>query len=358
MCEYTVLKKNITASPRGLLCAFAASAGFLHAQVEDAVQRSRLPEYTTIPAALPQEQTPSNGLPAADSMRTWTVSHGDSFADRYSALAQINRENVKNLREAWTFHSGDATGNIQANPIVVDGVMFGPTPGRAIVAIDASNGTQLWRFQLEAVEQPRIEDSPARRGLVYWQGTKGHPARIVFSSGDWVYALDPKSGRPMADFGVDGRAPLPTGGTAVGVIWRGTYIVPGLLGDVFAYTHRHRPRAFGVSTPSLNRARRARTRGREPGMATERIAGEACPSTRNAASSLPQLGMRCRISSASTASETIFTRTASCARRSKREAAVVFPKCSTRHLGPRLPCPARPPDRNARCPENRCCRVP
>ena len=235
MCEHTVLKKSITAFPRGLLCAFAASAGFLHAQVEDAVQRSRLPEYKTIPAALPQEQTPTNGLPAADSMRTWSVSHGDSFADRYSALAQINRENVKNLREAWTFHSGDAYGNIQANPIVVDGVMFGPTPGRAIVAIDASNGTQLWRFQLEAVEQPRIEDSPARRGLVYWQGTKDHPARIVFSSGDWVYALDPKTGRPMADFGVNGRAPLPTGGTAVGVIWKGTYIVPGLLGDVFAY---------------------------------------------------------------------------------------------------------------------------
>jgi quinoprotein glucose dehydrogenase len=207
----------------------------MRAQVEDAGQRFRLPEFYTIPAATPQEQTPTNGLPAAESLRTWTVSHGDSFADRYSALAQINRENVRNLREAWTYHSRDAYGNIQANPIVVDGVMFGPTPGRAIVAVDASNGTELWRFQLEPVEQPRIEDSPARRGLVYWPGTGAHPARIVFSSGDWVYALDPKTGHPMADFGVHGRAPLPTGGTAVGVIWKNTYIVPGLLGDIFAF---------------------------------------------------------------------------------------------------------------------------
>ena len=224
-----------TVFPRGWLCAFAALTCGVRAPAEDAAQRSQLPEFKLIPAALPREQTPTNGLPAAGSLRTWTVSHGDSFADRYSALAQINRENVKNLREAWTYHSRDGIGNIQANPIVVDGVMYGPTPGRAIVAIDASNGTELWRFQLEPVEQPRIEDAPARRGLVYWPGTGDHPARVVFSSGDWVYALDPKTGHPMADFGVNGRAPLPTGGTAVGVIWKGAYIVPGLLGDVFAF---------------------------------------------------------------------------------------------------------------------------
>lgn len=219
----------------GLLLAIMGLAGTLRAQVEDASQRSKLPEYQTIDAATPQEQTPSNGLPAAETLSTWTVSHGDAFADRYSALSQINRENVRSLREAWTYHSRDAHGNIQANPIVVDGVMFGPTPGRAIVALDAAKGTELWRFQLEAVAQPRLEDSPARRGLVYWAGNGPHPARIVFTSGDWVYALDPKTGQPLADFGENGRVPLPTGGTAVGVIWKDRLIVPGLKGDIFAY---------------------------------------------------------------------------------------------------------------------------
>jgi len=218
-----------------LLFALAALAGTAGAQVENAAQRSRMPLYVTIPAATPQEQTPSNGLPAAETLQTWTVSHGDPFADRYSALTQINRDNVKSLREAWTYHSRDAMGNIQANPIVVDGVMFGPTPGRAIVALDASKGTELWRFQLDAVKEPRMQDSPARRGLVYWPGTKEHPARIVFASGDWVYALDPKTGHPLADFGVEGRTPLPTGGTAVGVVWKDTFVVPGLLGDIFGY---------------------------------------------------------------------------------------------------------------------------
>ncbi len=217
------------------LLALMAFARILGAQVEDPAQRSKLPEYQTIGAATPQEQTPTNGIPAAESRSTWTVSHGDSFADRYSALSQINRQNVGSLREAWTFHSQDALGNIQANPIVVDGVMFGPTPGRAVVALDAAKGTELWRFQLEAVEQPGLEDAPARRGLVYWAGQGAHPARIVFTSGDWVYALDPRTGRPLADFGANGRAPLPTGGTAVGVIWKDTFIVPGLKGDIFSY---------------------------------------------------------------------------------------------------------------------------
>jgi len=157
-------RRGDTVALGGLLCAFAALTCAMPAQVEDAGQRSRLPEYKTIPAAEPQEQTPANGLPAAGSLRTWTVSHGDSFADRYSALTQIDRGNVKNLREAWTYHSRDGNGNIQANPIVVAGVMFGPTPGRAIVAINASDGTELWRFQLEAVAQPRQDETPARRG--------------------------------------------------------------------------------------------------------------------------------------------------------------------------------------------------
>jgi quinoprotein glucose dehydrogenase len=218
-----------------VLCALSAVACPVLAQVEDAGQRAQLPQYQTIPAATEQEQTPTNGLPAADTLQTWTVSHGDPFADRYSALTQINRGNVNLLREAWTYHSGDGMGNIQANPIIVDGVMFGPTPGRAIVAVDASSGAERWRFPLDAVERPRMQDAPARRGLVYWPGKGNHPARIVFGSGDWVYALDPKTGHPIADFGVGGRAPLPTGGTAVGVIWEDTYIVPGLLGDIFGY---------------------------------------------------------------------------------------------------------------------------
>jgi len=218
-----------------LLGGTALGAADGNGQIEDAAERAKLPLFQVIPAASAAELTPSNGMPAAASLRSWTVSHGDAGSRRYSALDQINRSNVGQLRMAWTYHSKDGRGNIQANPIIVDGVMFAPTVGRAIVAIDATNGAELWRFQLETPPRLGLEDAPARRGLVYWPGEGAHRPRLVFACGKWVYALDPKTGRPLADFGEQGRTALPTGGTAVGVIWKNTFIVPGLTGDIFAY---------------------------------------------------------------------------------------------------------------------------
>lgn len=233
----------MSASPAstGLLACALLTAGVCGAdvpprmRVEDAIARAQFPEFQLIPAATPEELAPATGQPAAGSLRTWTVSHGDAGARRYSALAQINRANVKNLQPAWVYHSNDGRGNIQCNPIVVDGVMFAPTVGRALVAVDATNGKELWRHQLETPAQMSLDEAPARRGLVYWPGNDAHPARIIFASGKWIYALEPKSGRLLPDFGVNGRSPLPTGGTAVGVIWQDTYIVPGFSGDIFAY---------------------------------------------------------------------------------------------------------------------------
>lgn len=212
--------------------------------VEDAAARAALPPQQVIPAAHLAELTPADGRVPAGSFRTWTVSHGDAGARRYSALDQINRGNVARLETAWTYRSEDGSANratwrgIQANPVVVDGIMYAPTAGRAIVAVDARFGREIWRYQVETPPRIGLQDAPARRGLVHWPGRDGHGPRIVFASGEWVYALDPTSGRPIPNFGENGRTPLPTGGTAVGVIWETSYIVPGLSGDLFSYDLR------------------------------------------------------------------------------------------------------------------------
>jgi quinoprotein glucose dehydrogenase len=200
--------------------------------------REALPQYQVIPAAKPEELTAANGRPVAAALTTWTQSHGDMGARRYSALTQINRGNVGQLREAWSYHSGDGQGHLQSNPIVVDGVLYAPTVGRAIVALDAATGRELWRHQLEAATHLRLEDAPARRGLMFWRGDGTAPPRVLFTCGNWIYALDPRTGRPVESFGEKGRAPLPTGGTAVGVIWRDVLVVPGFLGDIFGYDVR------------------------------------------------------------------------------------------------------------------------
>ena len=191
-------------------------------------------DYQTIPAARTDELTPANGWPALDHYRDWSRSLGGPTSNRFSTLDQITPENVTRLEVAWTYRSKDGAGNLQSNPIVVDGVMFAPTAGHAIVALDAATGIERWRYRPEK-QSNRLEDLPARRGLIYWRGTDAVGPRLIFSTGNWVYSLDPKTGRPIESFGREGRAELPTGAGVTGAVWKDTLVVPGFARDVFGY---------------------------------------------------------------------------------------------------------------------------
>lgn len=202
--------------------------------VEDAGARAKLPLHQVIPAAKPDELTPANGLPSNDTFQVWHRSHGDNGGARYSALTQIDRQNVTNLRTAWIYESNDGKGNIQCNPIIVNGVMFAPTPGKHVVAVNAETGRELWRFQPEG--------RPAFRGLIYWPGRDGATERLFFCAGKFVYALDPRTGRAVPEFGQGGRAVLPGlaqgdfgAATAGPAIFERTVIVPGFEKDVWAF---------------------------------------------------------------------------------------------------------------------------
>ena len=216
---------------------WVVSTSWLAAQTEDAAARAQLPEFRTIPAATPDQLTPTAGQPEAATFTAWTRSQGDNGARRYSALRQITRENVGELAMAWTFRSGDGAANVQCTPIVVDGVLFAPTPGRAIVAIDAATGVEKWRRKIPDLRNG-LQDSPARRGLVFWPGDAAHPGRLLFGAGDWIYALDPKSGEPVAEFGVAGRVPIATGATAAGAVFQQVFVTTGLSGDVYGFDVR------------------------------------------------------------------------------------------------------------------------
>jgi glucose dehydrogenase/sugar phosphate isomerase/epimerase len=208
--------------------------------IEDAQARAALPEFKEIPAAKTGELTASSGWPRTGLMTNWHRSLGDATSSRFSALTQINRETVKRLEVAWTYHSKDGTANIQCNPIIVDDVMFAPTAGNHIVALNAATGAELWRFKPELRKGGmRLEDFPARRGLLYWPGTAGAGARILFTCGNWIYALDPKTGRSLSNFGENGRTFLPAGGTVAGAVYKQVLVVPGFNRDVFGYDVRN-----------------------------------------------------------------------------------------------------------------------
>jgi quinoprotein glucose dehydrogenase len=202
--------------------------------IEDAAAREKLSLYKTIPAATPEELTPANGFPTRDTFITWHRSHGDNGGTRYSALDQINRHTVTNLEVAWIYHSRDGSNNIQCNPIIVKGVMYAPTPGQFLVAVNAEDGRELWRF--------KPEGRPAYRGLIYWPGGDGAGERVMFCAGRFLYALEPASGRPVAGFGQGGKTLLPGraqgdfgAATAAPAAFKRMIVVPGFEKDVWGF---------------------------------------------------------------------------------------------------------------------------
>ena len=205
--------------------------------VEDPSARAALPELRTIPAVTEEEISPVVPLDWAP-FKGWSRSQGDNGSRRYSSLNQINRGNVAALREAWTFRSADGAANIQCTPVIVNGVLYAPTPGLALVAVDALTGVEKWRFQVPKPERMRNEDAVARRGLVYWPGDAENAPRLLVGAGDWIYAVDPVGGTALKAFGSDGRTYISKGATISGVVYKNTYVVGGVRGGVFGYDVR------------------------------------------------------------------------------------------------------------------------
>lgn len=194
-------------------------------KAEDPAERAKFPEFKTIPAGKLEEFTVVSDSENLGADKNWTRSHGDQAGTRFSHLTQITPENVAKLKPVWTYHSKDGNANIQCNPVIVDGVIYAPTAGQHIVAIDGRTGAEKWRF--------KPEGKPAYRGLMHWKNPNGGE-RLLFSSGKYFYALDPKDGKPVATFGDNGR--IESGEVVVApVVCRGVLAMPGFNGDVFGF---------------------------------------------------------------------------------------------------------------------------
>ncbi|NUS47296.1 MAG: PQQ-binding-like beta-propeller repeat protein [Gemmatimonadaceae bacterium] len=142
----------------------------------------------------------------------WLATGADRGNTHYSPLSEIDRDNVAGLRVAWTYRTGDLPaggGQIQATPIIVGGILYTTTPGLAVVALRADSGTLLWRFQPPASRSRGPSWSQVNRGVVYW--ARGDDARILYTAGRFLYALDARTGRSVRTFGDSGAVDLARG---------------------------------------------------------------------------------------------------------------------------------------------------
>jgi quinoprotein glucose dehydrogenase len=134
----------------------------------------------------------------------WPVYGGGPESGRYSPLTQINRTNVKHLKVAWTFDASDGveTSELEVNPIVVHGTLYTTTVSLNVVALDAATGALRWRFDPHHGRSVRGGGGRIR-GVTYWSDDRGDE-RIFVGAHQFLYALDAKTGRPIAGFGAGG----------------------------------------------------------------------------------------------------------------------------------------------------------
>ncbi len=182
----------------------------------------------------------------------WPVYGGQVEGDHYSPLSQINRGNVHRLKEAWKFDAAEE-GGLETNPIIIGRTLFAYTPSQKVIALEASTGKLLWKFD------SGVHSSQPARGLAYW--SDGKHARILAGVMNYLYALDAESGKVIPSFGEQGRIDLRKGLrgdylsqsialTSPGIIYQDLIIVGGRNPE----TYPSPPgdiRAFDVRTGGL-----------------------------------------------------------------------------------------------------------
>lgn len=156
----------------------------------------------------------------------WPRYTRDLAGTHYSPLTQINTRNVSKLAQAWSFKVRPEGGGAivsSATPIVVDGLLYLPI-GNAVVALEPDTGKEIWRHE--------VTEGLARRAVSYWPGDKDHPARIFYSNGKTLVALNAKTGEVEAGFGEDGKVDLGVPYNSPPTIYKNVLIVGANTGEM------------------------------------------------------------------------------------------------------------------------------
>lgn len=139
------------------------------------------------------------GMAAAD----WTAYGGSAFGQRYSALRQITPENVGRLEQAWHFQTGDVRGRpgdpvettFEVTPLKIGNRLFLCTPHQNVIALNATTGEQLWRYD------PKIQDQLALQHLtcrgLSWQPPREGPGAAPAASAPAAAQPGPVAAAPV-----------------------------------------------------------------------------------------------------------------------------------------------------------------
>ncbi len=166
--------------------------------------------------AASQVSATPDGVPPGE----WHAYGRTGYGQRYSPLNQLTPANVNQLQVAWQFHTGDLRGKPgdpvettdEVTPLKIDNRLFLCTPHQSVIALDATTGAQIWRYDTQVADKLALQHLTCR-GLSY-QAPKAAtatsapaaqptcPAKLFMPTADGrLVALDPKTGTLCSNFG-------------------------------------------------------------------------------------------------------------------------------------------------------------
>ena len=147
----------------------------------------------------------------------WQSWGNDPGGAKYSALKQINKNNVAQLKVAWTYHTGEISDGktiptktaFETTPLMSDGVLYFTTPFARLIAIDAETGKELWAFDPK-LDKNRTANLHINRGAALW--TDGKQKRLFYGTlAGRLYSINAVNGRAVDSFGDGGSIDLRVG---------------------------------------------------------------------------------------------------------------------------------------------------
>ena len=195
----------------------------------------------------------------------WGAWGRNTHGDRYAQFDQINRNNVKDLKVAWTFRTGDLAINgaeYQVTPLKIDDTVYLCTPFNKVFALNPETGEQKWAFD------PQLKPGAGQgdggkgwqrcRGVAYFAEPGADTRQTAAGTADTepvacrkriytstidarLLAIDAETGKACTGFGDNGGVDLlrnlgPTGPgnyypTAAPTVAGEVVVVGGLIGD-------------------------------------------------------------------------------------------------------------------------------
>jgi glucose dehydrogenase len=136
---------------------------------------------------------------SGEQQREWRDYAGGPDSSRFVGATEITKANVKQLEVAWTYQAGQT----DFNPLLVRGTVYGRGANNSFVALDAATGKEIWAHQ--------GEKGFNARGVNYWESEDGAERRLIFSSTNFLQAIDAVTGKIVSSFGTGGRVDLRIG---------------------------------------------------------------------------------------------------------------------------------------------------